>query len=294
MSVVLNLRRLPEFTYLAPQTLSEALGLLEKYKGKTKLLAGGTDLLVRMKERWIVPEYLISLNRIPDLNYIRYEEGRGLRLGALTTHQAVSDSSLIKAKFNLLAKACRKIATPQIRNRGTIGGNLCNACPSADTAPPLLALDAKLKLLSSKGEKVVPLNEFITGPFTTQLKEGEILAEIQVPDLLPRTAGDYHYLTKITEVDETLVGAAVLITIDSDGICQEVRIGLGSVDQAPMRAVQAESVLRSKKVSAELISEAARHAAAEVNPRSRAPYRREMTEVMVRRALSQALKGPES
>lgn len=290
MSVILNLRRLPEFTYLAPKTLSEASNLLQKYQGKAKLLAGGTDLLVRMKERWVVPEYVISLNKIGDLDYIRHDEKEGLRLGALATHQTVANSSLIKEKYRLLAEACGKIAHPQVRNRGTVGGNLCNACPSADTAPPLLALEAQLKLVSSNGEKLVPLSEFMSGPFTTILKEGEILTEIQVPDLPPRAAGKYLWLSKITEIDETLVGAAVLMTVSSDGICQQVRIGLGSVDQTPIRAAKAEALLQGHKVSPKLINEAARQAAGETKPRSRPEYRREMTEVLVRRSLTQVVK----
>ena len=221
---------LPRFDYLAPSTVDEACSLLAQYKGKAKVLAGGTDLLVSMKKREANPQYLVSIKAIGGLDYIRYGPEEGLRIGAGTTLQSAAESPIIKDKFGLLATACSKVGTPQVRNMGTIGGNICNGGPSQDTIPSLLALDAKLRLVSLNGERMVPIDNFFVSPFQTALDEAELLAEIQVPTPPPRSAGGYHWLPKISAEDETLVGVAVLVTSDSSGeLCNEIRIGLCSV-----------------------------------------------------------------
>ena len=284
------LRRLPKFEYLAPKTVEEACSLLQEHKGKAKAMAGGTDLLPKMKQRRIVPRYLIGLRGIPDLDDIVYSEAEGLRIGALATHQSIVDSPVINEKFGLLATACHKVGTPQIRNMGTIGGNICNAGPSQDAIPPLLALDAKLKLVGLQGERIIPLEDFLSGPFETVLDEAELLTEVQVPTPPPRSAGCYQWLTKITTGDETLVGVAALVVLDSGDILSDIRIALCSVAPTPIRARRAEEVLRGKRIEGGLVEEAAQVAAAETMPRSRADYRRKMTTVLVKRAISEVLQ----
>lgn len=277
------------FEYIKANTIKEATSLLDKYKGKAKIFAGGTDLLVQMKPRKITPEYLIDIKGISVLDYIEWDD-EGLRIGPLTTHQSIANSPVIQEKFGLLADAALAVHAVQIRNRGTIGGNICNASPSADTAPPLLVLGAKLKLAGKGEERTVMLEDFFIDSFKTVLKETELLTEIQVPNLPKHSGGSYLWLPKITAVDETLVGVAVVMVLDSaDKVCTEVRIGLGSVAPTPIRAKKAEEFLQGKRIEDGLFAQAGQIASNESSPRSRAEYRSEMVKIYVERALNQAL-----
>lgn len=281
-------RLLKPFEYLEPETVEEAVQLLSKYGDKAKVLAGGTDLLISMKKRKITPQYVVYIKGIPDLDYIKYSQEVGLRIGGLATHSAIADSAIIRDKFELLATACGKVGTPQVRNMGTIGGNICEGGPSQDSIPSLLVLEAKLKLVSLHGERIVPIDQFFIGPFKTALREAELLTEIQIPIPPPRSAGCYKWFTKITTVDETLVGVAVLMSLDStDDICSDLKIGLCSVAPTPIRARQAEEVLQGKEIDLGLIEQAAQVAAEEAKPRSRADYRRRMTKVLVAEAINE-------
>jgi len=281
-------RLLKPFEYLEPETVEEAVQLLSKYGDKAKVLAGGTDLLISMKKRKISPQYVVYIKSIPELDYIQYSQEAGLKIGALATHSTIADSPIIKDKFELLATACGKVGTPQVRNMGTIGGNICEGGPSQDTIPSLLVLEAKLKLISLHSERIVPIDEFFIAPFKTALQEAELLTEIQIPTPAPRSAGCYKWFTKTVRVDETLVGVAVLMSLDStDGICSDLKIGLCSVAPTPFRARRAEEVLRGKKVDNTLIEQAAQVAAEEAKPRSRADYRRRMTKVLVTEAVNE-------
>ena len=285
---------LPKFEYLAPKTLSEACSLLAQHKGKARLLAGGTDLLVNMKGREFTPQYIIGLKNIKKLDYIKYDKAEGLKIGALATINSIARSKEIQEKFHFLAIAASKMATNQIRNMGTIGGNLCNAAPSADFAPSLLCLGAKAKLVGSKKERVVALEGFFTGPGETVLQSDEILAEIQVPNQAPYSGGAYLKASR-TAVDLALVGVAAFITLKSkDGICSDARIALGAVAPTPIRAKKAEEAIKGKKVTASLIEQAAKSASEEARPisdvRSSAYYRTEMVRVLTKRAIRQALE----
>jgi len=285
-----NLDYLPalsRFDYLAPKTVKDACFLLSKYGDKARAIAGGTDLLLSMKKRQITPQYLINIKGISGLDYIDYTQEGGLKIGALTRLESVASSPIIKDRFELLSTACNKIGIPQVRNMATIGGNICNAGPSQDSIPSLLVLEAKLKLVSLQAERILPIDEFFTGPFQTVLGKAELLTEIQIPTPPPRSSGCYQWLTKITEADETLVGVAVLMTLDTDSICKDIKIGLCSVAPTPMRARQAEQVLRGKKLESRIIEQAAKVAADETRPRSRADYRRQMTSVLVKRAVNE-------
>ncbi|MBI4331349.1 MAG: xanthine dehydrogenase family protein subunit M [Chloroflexi bacterium] len=280
------IRRLPPFEYLTPATVEEACKILDRRKGKAKVLAGGTDLLVQMKQRKVVPECLVSLKNIPGLDQIQVQEGEGVRIGALVTHQTLAASPIIKEKFTCLAEACRKIASPQIRSIATIGGNLCNGNPSADSAPALLALDARISKEARHSLSDDPLWGFFVEPFQANLRPDHVVTQIFLRFLPERSASSYQYLTKRTAVDETLVGAAAAVTLDRRGLCREVGIGLCSVGPVPFLAVKAEEVLKGKKLDAAAIEKAAQTAAGETSPRSRADYRREMTAVVVSRALT--------
>lgn len=279
---------LPKFDYLEAQTIEEACSWLAKYKGKAKVIAGGTDLLVSMKKRELSPQYIINIKAIPDLDYIHYANEEGLSIGALTTLQSIADSPIIKDKFGLLATACNKVGTPQVRNMGTIGGNIANGGPSQDAIPSLLVLEAKLRLVSLSRERIMPIQDFFIAPFRTALNEAELLTEIRIPPSPPHSAGSYHWLTKITTDDETLVGVAVVMTADlASGLCQDIKIGLCSVAPTPIRAKQAEELLRGKRIEASLIEQVAKLATEETSPRSRADYRKRMTTVLVKRAINE-------
>ena len=286
------LRTIKEFEYFNPSTLAEAISLLAKYKGNTKILGGGTDLLIEMKQRRLTPKYLIDIKKISELDYIKYDEDEGLKIGALVTHNSLINSAVVQEKNNLLSEASLAVGSVQTRNKGTIIGNICNASPSADTIPALIALDAALKLASIEGERIVKVEKFFAGPFKTILKDTEIVTEIQVPKLPPNSGGTYLNLSKITAEDETLIGIGVVISIENltNKICRDVRIGLGSVAPTPMRAKMAEKFLKGKRIEDIICEQAAEIAANESSPRSRAEYRREMVKVFVKRALDKSLK----
>jgi len=285
-------RRLPKFNYLAPATLNEALSLLAEHKGKARVIAGGTDFIPKLKRRETgAPDYIIDLKGIAGLDQIKPEAG-GLNIGALVTIGAVEASPQIQQKFAILAQAAQSMASPQVRNRGTIAGNICNAVPSADSAPPLLTLEAKLKLISRKGTRTVGIEDFFTAPGQTTLNNDEILAEIQLPTMPPNSKGVYLKLTPRRAMDLAIVGVAVVVTPE-DGVCKDIRIALGAVAPTPLRAKKAEAVLKGQKFNGNLIGKAAQTAAGEARPiddhRASADYRRDMVEVLVRRAIKQAI-----
>lgn len=283
--------RIPKFEYFSPSSVEEACSLLYKYQAEAKLLAGGTDLFVKMKKKEVLPKFVINLKGIEKLDQIEWDDREGLKIGPLVTHDALVRHPIVREKFDFLAETCLKIGTRQVRNMGTLVGNLCNASPSSDAASPLLVLEARLKLVHLYGERIVPLQEFFIGPFQTVLDSQEIVIEVQIPRPAPYTAGTYQYVHKASSVGETLVGAAVLLTLDpKDSICKEARISLSSVAPTPFRAKAAERILNGKRVEEKVIREAARMASDETQPRSRPWYRREMSRVLVRQAILQAME----
>jgi len=285
--------RHPKFEYLEARTVEEACSLLSQYKDKAKLIAGGTDLLVSMRRGKITPLYVINVKTIPNLDYIQYD-GDGLGIGALVTLSEIESSPLIRDRFSIIADSAHQIGTPQVRNVGTIGGNLCNAAPSADMAPPLIGLGAKVKLKGPKGERAIALAQFFTGPGESRLQIGEMLIEIQVPNPAPHTQGIYLKLPARTAIDLAVVGVAVVVTLDTKGAnIVDTKIVLGAVAPTPIRAHQAENVIRGKTINEGLIEEAAQIAAEEAKPisdvRGSASYRKEMVKVLTKGAIRQAI-----
>ncbi len=288
-------RRLPRFDYLAPTTVDEALSLLSQYKGRAKVIAGGTDLVPKLKRREIkAPEYIIDLKWIPDLDYIKYDEDSGLSLGALATIRAVETSPIIREKFSILSQAAESMASTQVRNKGTIAGNICNAVPSADSAPALLALKARLKLISQQGERTVNIEDFFTGPNETVVTDAEILLEIQVPNLPPQGRGTYLKLAPRRAMDLAIVGVAV-VAVPEDRVCKDILIALAAVSPTPMRAKKAEDIVRGQRFTDEVIDRAAQIACEACSPisdhRASAEYRTEMVKLLTKRAISQALSS---
>jgi len=280
--------RLPSpFNYYRAQTEGEALSLLGELQDKAVLIAGGTDFLSgRYSERI---ESLVDISGIKELSYIRNETGT-VKIGALTTHTQVSTSEVIKKEAFALADAETAIATVEIRNRGTIGGNICNASPCADTVPPLMVLDSKLKISSKEGERVVPIDQFFVGPGETILEPHELLTEIQIP-LNVQGNSCFMKLGRRNAFNLSVVCIAAFVAVE-DGNFSTVRIALGSVAPTPIRAKRAERFLVGKKLSRDCIDEAADIVKDDIKPitdvRGTAEYRTEMSKAFTRRVLVKA------
>jgi len=282
-----------ELKYVAPKSIEEAISLLSEYGEKSKIISGGTDLLVQMKNKVVLPDFLVSIGDIRDLDYINYDEINGLRVGALTTIGSIEKSSLIHSKFNILAQAAGTLGTPVIRHQATIGGNLCNAAPSADTAPALMVLGARVKIAGVDGEKLVSIDDFFTGPGQTVIKHGQILTELQIPNLPRHSGAAYVKQTRRQGADLAVVGAAALVTMEGD-ILRDVKIALGAVAPTPIRAKKAEEILKGKKLDDRLLEESGQAASGESKPiddtRGSADYRRKLVTVLVKRAVRQAVE----
>ena len=282
------------FNYLEARTIEEAVSLLSQYDGKAKVIAGGTDLMGQIRNKAIKPEYVVDIGGIKGLDYIKYDEKQGLTIGALTPIRSLEKSLELKQRFPVISHAASQLGSIAIRNVGTIGGNLCNAAPSAETAPALIGLSARAKIAGGDGEKVVPLEDFFIGPGTTLLGKGEILVEIQVPVPRPNTKGVYFKHGLRGTIDLALVGVAVIAAFETEGkVCKDIKIVLGAVAPTPMRARKAEEILRGKKIDKSLIDQSAEVAADEARPisdvRASAEYRKEMVKVFTRRALEEVV-----
>lgn len=284
-----SVRRLPEFEYVTPKTLKEAVDFLAKHNKAATPLAGGTDLLLNMKRRASVPQYLVALKSIPDLNAITYKKGQGLRIGALATIHAVETSPEVKHNYPILSHAASTLGSIQIRNLGTVVGNVCSALPSADMVPGLVALGAQVKIINGANEKLVPVEDFITNVGQTVLADDELVGELQVPPLPSNGGGTYIKYAQRGAKALGICNVATWIALDQD-ICTEVRICLGAVGQTPIRAVEAESVLKGNPFTPETVKAAAQKASEESQPRSSplrgsAEYRKTTVGALTQRAL---------
>jgi carbon-monoxide dehydrogenase medium subunit len=283
-----------DFEYFAPKTIAKALSLLARYKGEAKIIAGGQSILVIMKQGLLTPEYLIDIKGIAALEYIKYDEKKGLRIGALTTHRAVEKSPVVQKHLRVLSEMERNLATIQTRNWGTIGGNLCHGDPAGDVAPVLIALRAKLKLASAKRERTIEVEDFSKDYLEVALRPDEMLTEIQVPTPPPHTGVACDKLM-VMKGDMGIAGAAVSITLSpASGVCQDARIALSNCAAIPLRAKEAEKRLTGKVISDALLAEAGEVASAETSPvpdvHGSAEYKKEMAKVFVRRVAAKALE----
>ena len=287
------------FRYIVATNLDEAIALIEESGGKKAfIMAGGTDLLVRLRDGEIKPDCIIDLKGISGLTYVEYEDNRGLRIGALSSIADVEKNPKLLSGYAALAEAASSIGSIQIRNKGTIGGNLCNASPSADMAPPLIVMGATVRIVGKVGERIVNLEEFFLGPGGTVLRNGEILTEIEVPKPPPLSGAAYQKLGRRSGMDLAIAGVACLLVMDSESRCKRARIAMGAVAPTPLRAKEAEALMTGKKIGGELVAEVAKKAAEEAKPisdvRATANYRREVIEVLVKRAISESMSRIES
>jgi CO/xanthine dehydrogenase FAD-binding subunit len=280
------------FDYFAPQSFKDAASLLHRYGNKAKLLAGGTDLSLRLERRVVDPGVVVDLKKIRALRGIKLNR-KGLTIGALTLMDEIASSPSVKGRYAIVADAAAVVGSIQTRSRATVGGNLCNASPAADTAPALMALAARARIASSQRQREVPLEEFFLGPGKTCLQANELLREIFIPSPALRSGSSFQRCTR-TVMDIALVNCAVFVSLASkQEVISDVRIALGAVAPTPIRAKPAETFLIGKIADQDAIEKAAELAAAGVSPiddvRSSAAYRRQMARVLTRRALEAAL-----
>jgi aerobic carbon-monoxide dehydrogenase medium subunit len=278
------------FDYQEPTSLKKTFALLDKYGDDARAIAGGTSLLIMMRQRLLLPKVVVSLARIPKFDRITYSAKAGLRIGAGARHRDVELSPVIKKHYPLLHETFHKVAQPRIRNMGTIGGNLAAGDPLTDPGASLIALDAEVVLTGSKGSRIVKLDEFFVDYYQTALEPGELLTEIRVPPAA-RNGWSHIKFTPRSVEDFATVGVAVTLSANN-GICQDIRIGLNSVASTIIHAKKAEAVLRGKELSQATLREMGEVAATEVDPmddnRGSAEYKREMVKVLVRRAAEEA------
>ncbi len=283
-----------KFDFVAPRSPEDAVNQLKERGPGGKLLAGGTDLLLQAKARLVKPAYVVDLGRLPELARLEHRPGEGLWIGATVRMRVIQQSPLFSGGFSIVADGAKLVGSIQIRNLATVGGNLCNAAPSADIAPPLLAVGASAEILGPSGTRSVPLDDFFLGPRRTVLEPTELLLGVWVPEPALRSGGHYVRHTPRKEMDIAVVGVGSSVTL-GDGTCSDVRIALGAVAPTPMRAVRAEAALRGQVLSEELINHAASIAAEEAHPitdvRGTAEFRRHLVEVLTKRTLMVAWRN---
>lgn len=276
-----------------PTTLDEALSLLANDGDETKIIAGGTALVIMLKNRLISPSMLLSLGRLPNLSYVRHEPGIGTRIGGLTTIRQAERSSVLRDKQPALAVAFGKVGNVRVRNAATVGGNLSEADYASDPPCMLVALRGRVKARSASGEREIPLTEFFKGFYETALNHNDILTELIVPDLSSQSRSVYlKYVSRSSE-DRPCVGMAAVLDSAPDGTCKELRLVAGAVAETPVEFKKAEAMARGNRLTEELIREIGETCSGEVEPlsdlRGSAWYRKKIISVLARRAIQQAI-----
>lgn len=281
-----------EFEYTRPNDLDEVLRLLGSLGERAKIIAGGTDLVPLMRENLVTPSHIIDISNLRDLDFIR-EEKAVIRIGAATGMRTIEQSPIVQAKIPMLAETAQLVGEIGVRNIATIGGNLINASPAADSAPPLLTLDANVKIRKLKAERTIKLQEFFVHVKKTVLQPDELMTEVQIPIPPPKSGGYFVRLAKRGGNIISIVSAAAFLTLKGN-ICSVARVAMGSVAPTPIRIPEAEKVLEGSEPTEERMRTAAERAVGSIKPisdvRASAEYRRETSKILVRRALEEALK----
>jgi aerobic carbon-monoxide dehydrogenase medium subunit len=282
----------PPFEYLRPKTIPEALAFLKQHGDSAKILSGGQSLIPMMKLRLARPAYIVDLNRISGLSYVK-EDGGFLKIGGLTREAELESSALVRSKYPLLMDTAAVIADPQVRNLATIAGNLAHGDPANDHPATMIALGAQLVATGSKGERVIPVETFFVSLFTTALEQGEILTEIRIPVPPPKSGGAYVKVERKVG-DFATAAVAVQLTLDDKGAVQKAGIGLTNVGATPLKAKKAEDFLRGKKPDAVTIAQAAQLAADDAQPssdlRGPAEYKKGLVKELAKRAILRAVE----
>lgn len=276
-----------DFALLEPRSPEEASRMLADHGEGANVLAGGTAILLAMRQRMVTPSHVVYLGGVPGLEGIDYDDTEGLRIGALTRISALSTSKVITARYPMMASLAKRMANPQVRNAATLGGNLCYGDPALDPPTCLLALDARVTAVGPGGERSIDLTDFFEDYFSTTLRPDEVVTRIVVPPLPVDTVGAYTRFVRTPAEHRPLIGLAVVARHEA-GICEDARIAIGASTPIPVRARRAEQFLEGKKVTRDVIEEAAEIAAADITPlsdlRGAADYRRDMVRVVLSRS----------
>jgi len=282
----------PSFEYLRPKTIPEAIAFLQQYGDDAKILSGGQSLIPMMKLRLARPGYLVDINRIAGLSHIK-EEGGFLKIGGLTREAELEASPVVREKYPIIIDTAHVIADPQVRNLATVGGNLAHGDPANDHPATMLALGAQIVATGPKGERIIPVEDFFLSLFSTALQYDEILTEIRIPIPLPGSGGAYFKLERKVG-DFATAAVAAQLTLDGNGACQKVGIGLTNVGPTPIKARKAEDFLRGKKLDGSTIAQAAQLAADESEPsadlRGPVEYKKSLVNELTKRALTRAVE----
>ena len=280
------------FEYLEAHTLRQAIGMLQRHGQQARIVAGSTDFLVRWRAGFWHPEYVVNIQHIPGMSRVTFSRRNGLRFGALVTIQMLEQHPAIRQHYPALAAAAASFAGVQVRNLATVGGNICNASPSGDMLPALLAFGAECRVSGPDGHRQVPLDQLFTGPGRTVLAQDEVLTEIDLPPPARNTGSLYIKHSPRGAMDIATVGVASALTVDRAGVCTSARIALGAVAPTPLRARAAEEMLQGQILDADMLQAAADQAMSQATPiddvRGTADYRRQMVGVLTRRTLERA------
>jgi aerobic carbon-monoxide dehydrogenase medium subunit len=281
-----------KFEYIVPTSLGDAVNLLQKHAGHAKILAGGHSLIPMMKLRLAAPELLIDIGRIPELTYVKEESGK-IRIGALTTHQVIESSDVIKRRLTALADAAGLIGDIQVRNKGTIGGSIVHADPAADYPAAILASDATIVTLGPQGERLIPASRFFVDMMTTALEQNEIVREIQIPVKAGKTGSAYLKMAQKAS-GFAICGAAAVVELDAAGVLTNVAIGITGVGSHAFRAGKTEAALRNQKASTDVIKAACEKASDGIialeDIHASADYRLDLARIYARRAVEAAIE----
>jgi carbon-monoxide dehydrogenase medium subunit len=281
------------FDYLEPTTVAEACALLKQHAGEAKVFAGGSHLTILMKQGLYQPKALVNIKKISELKGISYDAKEGLSIGALVTHREIETSALVREKFPVLCDAEREVANIRVRNMGTVGGNLASGEPLTDLSQIFISLDGKARISRPGGQRVIPVEELFVDFYTTSLAEDEILTQVVLPPLPPRSGIEYIRFSSSSVVDKPSAGVAVRLTMDGGNeTVQTARIVLGCVGATPVRARKAEALISGKKLTTELAEEAGSIASQECSPtsdlRGSEQYKRAIVRTLVKRAAGTA------
>jgi len=284
---------IPPFDYKTPNTIEEAIELLWQAGGKAKIIAGGTDLVIGLRNGDLSPQFIVDITRIEDLRKIEEKNGM-VSIGAAITHSEIASSSLVKKYGKVLSDAASEIGSPQIRNMGTIGGNIINASPAADTIPPLMVLNAMGRVVSKEGEREVPLDQLFKGPYETNLKPHVLLVQITFQKLPPETKSSFVRLARRNAMAIARMNVAIILQIGKNRI-EDVRIAVGSVTPTPQRMSEAETFLKGKLPDQRSLQKASLKVSEAMIKRSgiraSTAYKRPVVEALFMRAMRKALEG---
>ena len=279
------------FDYLEPTTVAEACALLRQHGSDAKVFAGGAHVTILMKQGLYQPKALVNIKKIAELKRIEFDAAEGLTIGALVTHRELETSALVRDRLPVLCEAEREVANIRVRNMGTVGGNLASGEPLTDLAQIFIALDGKLKIMGPSGERTIPVEELFLDFYTTSLAEDEIITQVVLPPLPPKSGIEYIRFSSSSVVDKPSAGVAARVTLDKEAV-QVARIVLGCVGPTPVRARKAEILITGKKLAPESIAEAGRIALQECSPtsdlRGSEQYKRAIVGTLVKRALAAA------